>query len=423
MHLDAGGGDGEAVVGAPRLGDRDHQFGVAHRGFVAAAPGVVERRADGVAQRPHGLGPGPHVHQHPPHVGVADDGDRAAARVVDRLPLDALAGPVDRRLVGALGDGEALDRHVEARRVHHREHAAHPLHFAAEKDPLGAAVVAVAHDRGGAGHVPHLVLQRDDAQVVAPPRRALRIGQEFGDDEQRDPLRPGRRAGGARKHQVDHVPAHVLVSVGDEDLGAGDPPAAVGGRGAGGQRAYVGSRAGFGQVHRPRPFAGGEFRQVERLHGVVAMRLDGLDRALGEHRPVGEGHVRRLPHFRQRAGQRMPQPHAAIGRVGGDRAPPRLHPFGVGFAEAVGGPHRAVVEPRALFVARPVERRQHLAGEPGRLVEDLADEIGGQRIQAVEFGEALEAHHVLEHEAHVIDGRGVACRHVRPPVRRFCRGS
>ena len=46
------------------------------------------------------------------------------------------------------------------------------------------------------------------------------VEQEFRHDEQRDPLDAGRRADDARQHQVHDVLRHVVLAVGDEDLGA-----------------------------------------------------------------------------------------------------------------------------------------------------------------------------------------------------------
>ena len=53
------------------------------------------------------------------------------------------------------------------------------------------------------------------------------FGRELRDDEEREPLGPGRRAVDAREHEVDDVLGEVVVAAGDEDLRPADRVAAV----------------------------------------------------------------------------------------------------------------------------------------------------------------------------------------------------
>ena len=54
------------------------------------------------------------------------------------------------------------------------------------------------------------------------PRLPSALTMNFGHDEQADALHALGRAGHARQHQVDDVLGHVVLAVGDEDLGAED---------------------------------------------------------------------------------------------------------------------------------------------------------------------------------------------------------
>ena len=80
VDLDAERGDLLRDLGAPALDDRDHQLGereLAPARFGVGMPvRVVERGRSHVAQRPRGLGARAHRHQHPSHVGMADDARR-----------------------------------------------------------------------------------------------------------------------------------------------------------------------------------------------------------------------------------------------------------------------------------------------------------------------------------------------------------
>ena len=104
---------------------------------------------------------------------------------------------------------------------------------------------------------------------IETQRRSLRaaVGQDLRHQEQRDaPASPAARPGSPGEHEVDDIVGEVVLAVGDEDLLAGDPVAAVAGRlGPGLERADVRARLRLGEVHRPGPFAGDQLRQPGRL--------------------------------------------------------------------------------------------------------------------------------------------------------------
>ncbi len=85
---------------------------------------------------------------------------------------------------------------------------------------------------------------------------AAEAGRVGLDDDQRDPLRTLGRVGGAGHH--DEVCA---AAVGDEDLGAVDPPSVAGAFGPSPDRLQVRAGRGLGHRQRPDELTGGHFRQ------------------------------------------------------------------------------------------------------------------------------------------------------------------
>ena len=166
------------------------------------------------------------------------------------------------------------------------------------------------------------MLDRHHADVVGFARIAVGVEAELRHEEQRQPLGTRRRIGRASEDEVDDIIGHVVVAERDVDLRADDVERAVTTRrGAAAQRADVGTRLRLGQVHRAGPFAGRQFRQVQRLllrASVVHQRLDRADRQRRRQREAHVGGTQRLEH---RGGQheRHPLPAERFGRS--DRAP------------------------------------------------------------------------------------------------------
>ena len=107
--------------------------------------------------------------------------------------LDAVAGIGHRALIGALGDGDALQPDVDPRVVHHREHRLHPAALGPDEIADALALLAERHRAGGRSVDAELVLEPDAAQIVADGEVAGGVGQELGAQEQRDALGPRRR--------------------------------------------------------------------------------------------------------------------------------------------------------------------------------------------------------------------------------------
>ena len=228
--------------------------------------------------------------QHAPHVGVHDDrvGDLVRCLRADQgARLQAFAGVAEGALEGPFGDTQALQADLEARVVHHREHAGQALVRLAQQPAPGAVEV---HHAGGGALDPHLVLDGAAPQAVALAQGAIGIGDELRHQEQTDALHPGRRVRQARQHQVDDVLGEVLLATADEDLAAADRVAAVGLRlGAGAQEGEVGAGLGFGQAHGAGPFAAHQLAQVVAPQRLVAMLVQGQHGALGQPRIDAEG--------------------------------------------------------------------------------------------------------------------------------------
>src|SRR5258707_3943220 len=97
---------------------------------------------------------------------------------------------------------------------------------------------------------------------------------------------------------MNDVVGHVVVAIGDEDLGALDAIAAVGrALGAGAQRADVGTGLRLGELHGAGPFAGNELLQIDLLQLVAAMGVERLDGTESKQRAETKSDVRRASDF------------------------------------------------------------------------------------------------------------------------------
>ena len=156
----------------------------------------------------------------------------------------------------------------DARAVHQLEHLRHALvelRLAADRPAEARARVAEVEDARRRRVDPHLVLDVREAHVVRAGR-ACRRGSVvmLRHDEERQPLRPGRRAVDAGEHEVHDVLGEVVIAGRDEDLRAADRVAAVGvarRRRLGAADVAAGLR--LGQAHRARPLPVQHARVVE----------------------------------------------------------------------------------------------------------------------------------------------------------------
>ncbi len=200
------------------------------------------------------------------------------------------------------------------------------------------------------------------------PQRAVGVDEEFRDQEQRNAFGARRRIGQSRQHEMHDIIGHVVIAVGDENLGAGDAIAAVGGAfGAAAQRADIGSGLRLGQLHGAGPFAGHQLLEIDLLQLLAAMGGERLDRAQRQQRAEAERDIRRAPDFRAGGIDGERQALAAERFRPRYRVPAGGRPALVGVGPAGRGGHLVGFELDAVFVADPVQRRQHVGGKTPRL--------------------------------------------------------
>ena len=176
VNLDADRRDFNAGIRAPTLDHRGQQIDALARpfppAFIRVAMGNVQCRHRIENQCAHRFGMRPHRQQHPPDVGVLDDGGGRAGGG-GALALLAFLGEVAGLLEGAFGDGQSLHADGEARVVHHREHAFQAAVFLADQIADRPFAVAIGHDAGRAGADAELMFQGDAAQIVPRAERAV----------------------------------------------------------------------------------------------------------------------------------------------------------------------------------------------------------------------------------------------------------
>ena len=417
VDLDAERGRFLCRLGAPRLGDRRHQVGARLPGGDLLRVGAVRRPVEAggrvVADGARGLRQRAHQQQHAPHVRVADD--RHPAALAGCAALHALARVRHGLLVGAVREAHALRADAEAHVVHHGEHGGEALVRLADEVAHRTPLAAEREHAGRARVDAELVLDRHRDDVVALAGRAVGIQAVLRHDEQRDALRPLRRIGQAREHEVDDVLGHGVVAPGDVDLRAADQVMVALRFGAGRERGQVGTRLRLGQAHGPGPLAAHELLEVGLLEFLGGVAVHREDRALGELRAQRERHVRRGPHLVAGERNRLRESLAAELRVRGDAGPASLGELPVGSGELLRHLHRLVHHLDALPVAQPVDRREHAGRELRRLVEHGIDGVtvhGGeiwQRPHRRKVGE------VLDGESHLPDG-GLVIGHGTAPT-------
>ena len=244
--------------------------------------------------------------------------------------------------------------------------------------------------------------------VVARAERAVGIDHELRNQEQRDSARAGGRIGQAREHEMHDVVGHVVIAIGDEDLGALDAIGAVGLLlGAGAQRADVGAGLRLGELHGAGPFAGDELLEIDLLQLVAAVRIERLDRRQREQRAEAEGDVGGAPDLGAGGVDRERQALAAESFRPRHRVPAAVGPALVGIGPARRGRDLAVVELDAVLVADLVERRQHVGGELAGFLQHGGGDVGVEIAVMAGFHRRLQPGAVVERKQHVVDRRAV----------------
>ena len=318
--------------------------------------------------------------------------------------LPALLGVGNGALRGALGHRHALRADRQARRVHHDEHDVEAAVLLAHQIADGAvALLAELHHAGRARVDAELVLDAGADHVVGGAERAVLADEPLRHQEQRDAARAGRRIGQARQHEMHDVVGHLVVAVGDENLGAEDAVAAVGllDRAAL-ELAQVRARVRLGQVHGAGPLARHHLRQVEALQLVRALRLDGVDGAERQQRAQAEGEVGGVPDLAGGGGDHLRQVLPAPFLRSGERAPAAGGELLVGLLPAGRGDDLAVDQLGAGAVAGRAQRLQHLGGELAGLLDDGADGVLVDAAEQPLPDQLIEARRGLERVDNVV---------------------
>ena len=344
--------------------------------------------------------------------------DDAAIGAPRRPALDPLGGVAGRLLAGEFAQAHCFEAHVEPGAVHHREHVGKPLVLRSHEIADGAPpLLAVGHGAGGAAVDAELVFEGDGAHIVALPGRAVRRGQEFGNEEKRDAVDARRSAFDPRENEVDDVLGHGVIAPGDEDLLAEDAVMAGFGNRPGADRAEVRTRLGFGEIHRASPSAADHGFEIARLQSAVAVQLERLDGALAEHGANRKTQIGASPHFRQREIDRGRQAHAAEAGVRRAGIPAALGELAVGLRETRRLAHLAIDEFRRLGLPRGIQRREHVFGELGGFFENRGHEFRARLLERRIAANRADPRELAQHEAHFPQRRPIA--HALSPLTRL----
>ena len=195
----------------------------------------------------------------------------------DVAALHAFLGILERALVRAVGERDALNADRKARRVHHHEHVLEAaVGFADEIADRAFAAFADAHRARRVAVDAQLVLDAGADHLVGLAERAVVVHDELRHDEERNALGSFGRVRQPRENEMNDVLGHVVLAEGDEDLLAGEPVlVAVGHR----FRAHLREvRTGLrlGETHRARPLSGDEIGNESLLLLFGSLRVRSL---------------------------------------------------------------------------------------------------------------------------------------------------
>ncbi len=258
----------------------------------------------------------------------------------------------------------------------------------------------------------HLVLDRTAGHAVARAQRSVGIDQNLRHHEQRHALDSGRCAFDARQHQMDDVLGEIVLTGGDEDLGAGDLVAAVGLlHRLGPQQAEISAALRLGQVHGAGPFAGHHLGHEHLLLFGLAVHDQRRGGAHGEAAIHRKRHVRRTLELGDGLAERDRQSLPAIFGRSREAEPAALGHLLERFLETFRGGHPAVIMAgAALQIADAIERLQYLFAQFRSLGQNRLPHIGGGVAKAGEIVVAVDLEHVVEQETDIFQG-GFVGRH------------
>ena len=181
------------------------------------------------------------------------------------------------------------------------------------------------------------------------------------------------------EHKMHDVLRQIVFAAGDEYLGAGDAVGAVARiLRPGANDAEVGAGLGFGQVHRPGPFPGVEFRQVQPLLRFAAVGVD-ADRGSRRQRPIQEEAGICAPeHLFEQAPQEFGHALSAIAGIARNAEPTAPGQLLVSGLEPLGRSYRPIFPTAALAVACLVQRSHDFTRDPATFADDGTHQIIGE---------------------------------------------
>ena len=203
-----------------------------------------------------------HHHQHAANIRVVDDGLFSIAATQHHRPLLALAGKLDRALIGRLTDRVAFDANSQSGGIHHRKHVHQATIFLAYQVTHSTVIIAERHDAGRARVNAEFVFDRCGANIVALAGLSISIENKFRHHKQRYSLYPGWSIGGSRQHQMNDVVGHVVITIGDEDLLSFNQIVITGRFCTRPHGRQVRACLRFGEIHRAGPCTGDHFLKV-----------------------------------------------------------------------------------------------------------------------------------------------------------------
>ena len=258
--------------------------------------------------------------------------------------------------------------------------------------------------------MPSLCSMLTQCTSLRAPSEPSLFDHELGHHEQADALHALGRAGHARQHQVDDVLGHVVLAVGDEDLGAEDLVGAVGLR-LGAACAPAPGRC------RPAARSGSSCRSTRRSpasRGRSPCSSSEPAVSSASMAPsVSSGHSAKL-----RLAELSISPQAAP-MVLGRPWPPKsagccrpCQPPSAYCRKASLKPGVVVTSPsfqrRRIAVALDVQRRDHVLVELRAFLEHGLRGVEAGVLEARQLRDLVDAGEVLDVEQHVLEGGGVA---------------
>ncbi len=414
-------GDPEAHVRRPGLADGGQKLDqpvVLHPlGFVLRALREVGEEGRRVEQGSHSLGEGLHHEQHPPDVGMLDDGHPRSIGVLhlrDVHALDSLPRVLEGVEVGGSGGAQGLLPHHHSGLVHHLEHVRDALALLSDQVADAVVVVPEVEGAGGGGVNPHLVLYARDVDVVELPEGAVRIDAVLGNEEEADPLDSRRRSLGSGEHHVDDVLGEVVIAAGDEALGSHDLVVVAVLLRPADRVAHGASGLGLGQTHGGRPLARVHLLQVEALHLLGAEGIQDVCRTGGEPARGTEWKTGSLEELVDGSSHGERQPLAAPFGVGRATDPARFGVELVGVDEFLGKLHLAVLQLHTLLVAEGPQRSSDLLRLLGAFLHDHLEHLSVELLELRILQELLEIEVLVENELDVSEIHQIVS-HDHPP--------